>query len=95
MSRSPSSPFASRVPLDALAALAANLDAAVKASPAADLEKNLKAQLVGELARRGLVTRDEFERQAALLEKARAQLVTLEARLAELEVIAGRSNPPG
>jgi hypothetical protein len=78
-------------PFDRLAALAARIDEVIAHSPAADLERNLKAQLVSELALRGLVTRDELERQVALLNSTRAQLEALQARVAELE--AALRNP--
>lgn len=74
--------------LDVLAELAGKLDEAIRQSPAADLERNLKAQLVGELARRGLVTREEYDLQVALLEKTRAKLAELETKIAELEARA-------
>ncbi len=76
--------------LDALSQIAAKVDAAIKASPASDLEKNARRHFVSQLARQGLVTREEYEIQVALLEKTRGKLQALEARIAELE--AGR--PP-
>jgi BMFP domain-containing protein YqiC len=54
-------------------------------SPAKDVEKNLRASLAGLFSRLDLVTREEFDVQAALLEKARARLTELEQRLSELE----------
>lgn len=71
--------------LDALSQFAAKVDAAIKASPAADMEKNARRHFVSQLAKQGLVTREEFEIQTALLEKTRAKLKALEARIAELE----------
>ncbi len=71
--------------LDALTQFAAKVDAAIKASPAADLEKNARQHFVSQLAKQGLVTREEYEIQTALLEKTRAKLKALEARIAELE----------
>ena len=59
--------------------------AAVAASPAKDIEKNVKALLQGGLARLDLVTRAEFETQAAVLQRTREKLERLEARVAELE----------
>lgn len=72
-------------PLEALSELAARFDELVKRSPAADLEKNARAQFVALLAKQGLVTRDQFEIQSAMLEKAQAKLAELEARIAALE----------
>ncbi|HEY7671710.1 MAG TPA: accessory factor UbiK family protein [Gammaproteobacteria bacterium] len=51
----------------------------------ADLERNFKALLKAGLERMDLVTREEFDLQAALLERTRAKLEKIDARLAELE----------
>jgi len=50
-----------------------------------DLEQNFKGVLSGGLAKLDLVTREEFDVQAAVLKRTRARLVALEKRLAELE----------
>jgi BMFP domain-containing protein YqiC len=50
-----------------------------------DLELNFKGVLQGQLARLELVTREEFDVQAAVLKRTRAKLAALEKRLAELE----------
>ena len=54
-------------------------------SPAADLEKNLRALLAGLFSRLDLVTREEFDVQREVLARTRAKLAELEAKLAELE----------
>jgi BMFP domain-containing protein YqiC len=72
--------------------LAARIGKAVEASPAKDIEKNVKAMLQGGLSRLDLVTRAEFETQAGVLLKTREKLERLEARVAELE--AGVPSPP-
>jgi BMFP domain-containing protein YqiC len=54
-------------------------------SPAADLEKNLRALLASGLSRLDLVTREEFDVQREVLARTRAKLEALEAKLAELE----------
>ena len=54
-------------------------------SPAADLEKNLRALLTSAFSRVDLVTREEFDVQREVLARTRAKLQELEARLAELE----------
>jgi ubiquinone biosynthesis accessory factor UbiK len=54
-------------------------------SPAADLEKNLKALLASFFGRLDLVTREEFDVQREVLARTRAKLQELEAKLAELE----------
>jgi BMFP domain-containing protein YqiC len=71
--------------------LAARIGKAVEASPVKDIEKNVKAMLQGSLSRLDLVTRAEFETQAAVLLKTREKLERLEARVAELEA---RVPPP-
>ena len=50
-----------------------------------DLEGNFKAVLQAQLAKLDLVSRQEFDVQAALLTRTQATLATLEARLKELE----------
>lgn len=54
-------------------------------TPAADLQKNLRALLQSSFARLDLVTREEFDVQRAVLARAREKITQLEARLAELE----------
>jgi BMFP domain-containing protein YqiC len=50
-----------------------------------DLEQNFRAVLKSGLSKLDLVTRDEFEVQEAVLERTRAKLEALEAKVAELE----------
>jgi BMFP domain-containing protein YqiC len=50
-----------------------------------DLERNFKSLLHAGLERMELVTREEFDVQAAVLERTREKLEAMEARLAELE----------
>lgn len=54
-------------------------------SPAADLEKNVRAMLTSLFARLDLVTREEFDVQRQVLLRTREQLTRLEAQLATLE----------
>lgn len=54
-------------------------------SPAADLEKNLRALLASAFSRLDLVTREEFDAQREVLARTRAKLEALEGKLAELE----------
>ena len=72
--------------------LAARIGKAVASSPAADIEKNVKAMLQGGLGRLDLVTREEFDTQSRVLAKTREKLERLETRVAELEA---RFAPPG
>lgn len=66
-------------------ALSHKLAELIKDSPAKDLETNLKAALSGLLSRLDVVTREEFDVQTEVLQRAKTQMTTLEARLAELE----------
>jgi len=65
--------------------ISARISEILAASPAKDLEKNLRATLTAFFSRLDLVTREEFDVQVALLERARERLAQLEARIAELE----------
>jgi BMFP domain-containing protein YqiC len=54
-------------------------------SPANDLEKNMRATLSAFFTKLDLVTREDFDIQAKVLERTREKLTRLEAQLAELE----------
>jgi ubiquinone biosynthesis accessory factor UbiK len=58
---------------------------ALRQSPAADLEKNLRAMLASWFDRLELVSREDFDVQKKLLERAQSKLAELETRLAEME----------
>jgi BMFP domain-containing protein YqiC len=62
----------------------------VDASPARDIEKNLRALMSSTFARLDLVTREEFDIQQEVLRRTREKLEALEAKLAELEQQARR-----
>jgi BMFP domain-containing protein YqiC len=66
---------------------------ALRNSPAADIEKNLRALLAGWFDRMDLVSREDFDVQRKLLERAQAKLAELEARLTELESRAPPRQP--
>jgi BMFP domain-containing protein YqiC len=65
--------------------LAARIRKAAESGPAKDIEKNVKAMLQSGLSRLDVVSRAEFDTQAAVLAKTREKLEQLEARVAELE----------
>jgi BMFP domain-containing protein YqiC len=50
-----------------------------------DLESNFKAVLQAQLSKLDLVTRQEFDVQAAILERTRSKLAELESRLKGVE----------
>ena len=72
--------------------LRARIDEALRASPAQDVEKNLRALLAAWFDRLDLVLREDFEVQKKLLERALARLAELEARVAQLE--SAKNRPP-
>jgi len=57
----------------------------IEGTPAADLQRNLKALLSQQFAQLELVTRDEFDTQVRVLARTREKLQELERRLGELE----------
>lgn len=68
-----------------------SLPTAVQAAQV-DLENNFRVVLRSTLAKLDLVGRDEFDVQTKVLERTRARLAVLEARLVELEQAASRSS---
>ena len=70
------------------------LSALIAASPAKDLEKNLRALVTSTLARFDLVTREEFDLQREALTRAREKLTALEAQVAALEERLGQQPRP-
>ena len=54
-------------------------------SPAADIEKNLRAGLQSVFTKLDLVSREEFDVQQEVLLRTREKLEALEAKVAELE----------
>ena len=63
----------------------ARLGAVFAASPAADIEKNVRALLSGFFAKLDLITREEFDIQAQVLLRTREKLKALEERITRLE----------
>jgi hypothetical protein len=57
----------------------------IEGTPAADLQRNLKALLSQQFAQLELVTREEFDAQVRVLARTREKLQEIERRLAELE----------
>ncbi|THF60784.1 accessory factor UbiK family protein [Pseudothauera nasutitermitis] len=65
--------------------IGAKLSEIAAASPARDIEKNVRALLGSAFGRLDLVTREEFEVQREVLAQARQRLAQLEQRVGELE----------
>jgi len=59
-----------------------------------DLDRNLRESLAGGLAKLDLVTREEFDVQAAVLARTREKLERLEALVTELERRLGSDEGP-
>ena len=73
--------------------VSARVSSLLAATPAGDIEKNLRAALAGVFAKLDLVTREEFDVQREVLARTRAKLEALEARAAELEARSQKSPP--
>lgn len=65
--------------------ISSKISGMMASTPAADLEKNINALLRGIFTNLELVTREEFDVQAQVLQRTRMQLEALEKRLAEIE----------
>ena len=65
--------------------IATKLNDVMASSPAKDFEKNARALLAQGFSKLDLVTREELDVQAAVLERTREKLTALEARIAALE----------
>jgi hypothetical protein len=61
----------------------------IDGTPAADLQRNVKALLSQQFAQLDLVTREEFDAQLRVLARTREKLQELERRLAELQAPRG------
>ena len=71
-----------------------NLPPALRATQR-DLESNFRAVLRASLGKLDLVTRDEFDVQSRVLERTRARLEALEARVRAMEGAADGPPAPG
>ena len=58
---------------------------ALRNSPAADIEKNVRAMMTQGFSKLDLVTREEFDVQSQVLARTRARLEELETHVAALE----------
>jgi len=62
-----------------------NMSELLAKTPAADIERNMKALMAQTFARMDLITREEFDVQAALLARTIERVEALEARVQALE----------
>jgi hypothetical protein len=65
--------------------ITAKISEIIAASPAKDIEKNLRALMSAAFAKMDLVTREEFDVQVELLKRTREKLEELERRAGEIE----------
>ena len=79
--------------------MSARISGIIAASPARDIEKNIKSMLAAMFARLDLVTREEFDVQRKVLERTREKLDAIEAQLAKMSAApggnAGSETDPG
>lgn len=68
-----------------------NVSDLIAKSPAADIERNVKAMMSQTFSRMDLITREEFDVQAQMLERAITRIAALELRVQALE---GRAHAP-
>ena len=80
--------------LEILNDVAARVGQMIQQSPLSDIEKNVRQKFVAQLAKQGLVTREEYEVQVAMLLRAQASLRELEAKIAALEAARGLGAQP-
>ncbi|MEY3629122.1 MAG: hypothetical protein RLY91_888 [Pseudomonadota bacterium] len=62
-----------------------NVAELIARSPAADIERNVKAFMGQAFTRMDLITREEFDIQASLLSKSHARIQALETQLQAME----------
>jgi hypothetical protein len=63
----------------------------IRSSPAADVERNVKAMLSQTFQRMDLVTREEFDTQVDLTVRLRQRIEALEAQIADLSARSNQS----
>ena len=71
-----------------------NISDLFKKSPAADIERNVKAMMAQTFSRLDLITREEFDTQSELLERALARIAVLETKVQALESDAALGASP-
>ena len=67
--------------------LSAKISAIIAASPAKEIEKNVKTMMMSMFAKLDLVTREEFVVQRKVLERTREKLDAIESQLARMAAV--------
>ncbi len=70
---------------DVLNDISNKINGLIKNSPLEDLDKNIHALIQGAFTKMELISREEFDVQAAVLRNTREKLLMLETKLAQLE----------
>ncbi len=73
--------------------IGARISEVLSNSPARDVDKNLRALLASFFDRFDLVTREDFEVQKRVIERAQARIAELETRVIELEAHEAGEKP--
>lgn len=74
--------------------IASKLSSLLAATPASEIDKNMRALLGNAFAKLDLVTREEFDVQREVLARSREKLTALEARIKELESLNTGNTAP-
>ena len=65
--------------------ISSKISETIAASPAKDIEKNMRAMMAATFSKMDLVTREEFDIQQEVLARTREKLASLEERLVRAE----------
>ena len=68
-----------------------NVSDLIAKSPAADIERNVRAMMTQTFSRLDLITREDFDTQSELLERALTRITALEAKVQALETSSSAS----
>ena len=69
-----------------------NVSDLIAKSPAADIERNVRAMMSQTFTRLDLITREEFDTQSELLERALTRITALEAKVQALETASSSTS---
>jgi ubiquinone biosynthesis accessory factor UbiK len=72
--------------------IASKVSSLLAATPASEIDKNMRALLGNAFSKLDLVTREEFDVQREVLARSREKLTALEARIKELESLSAANS---